>query len=161
MQSGGVLRAIKVLLRFTLIAGKICGDQRKPAIICARRFRRSGRINCQLVFWPKECKMKNLMSVSLAYVLVAVTALPQSNAQQSGYQMKRGHNTVGKMPTNTIRKTSGMISADGRTFVSDEDNRTLTVSNPGALKGYEGHQVTLKAQINAAKNVIHVVSVKT
>jgi len=105
--------------------------------------------------------MKNLILVSLAFaVLMAVTALPQNSAEQSDYQMKRGNTTADKTSTNTIRKISGMISVDGKTFVSDNDNGTLTVSNPDALKGYEGYQVTVKAHVNAAKNEIHVVSIK-
>ena len=42
---------------------------------------------------------------------------------------------------------SGKISADGRTFVTDKDTKTWTVSNPEALKGHEGHEVTLKAHV--------------
>ena len=34
------------------------------------------------------------------------------------------------------------------------------MTNPEGLKGYEGHEVTLKAHLDAAKNEIHVVSVK-
>ena len=34
------------------------------------------------------------------------------------------------------------------------------MSNPEVLKGHEGHEVTLKAHEDAAKNEIHVVSVK-
>jgi hypothetical protein len=52
---------------------------------------------------------------------------------------------------------SGKISADGRTFVTDKDNKTWTVSNPEALKG---HEVTLKAHVDEANNEIHVTSVK-
>ena len=45
---------------------------------------------------------------------------------------------------------SGKVSADGKTFV-DKDNRSWTLSNPEALKGHEGHEVTLKAHEDAAK----------
>ena len=34
------------------------------------------------------------------------------------------------------------------------------MSNPEALKGHEGHEVTLKAHVDATKNEIHVVSLK-
>ena len=34
------------------------------------------------------------------------------------------------------------------------------MSNPEVLNGHEGHEVTLKAHEDAAKNEIHVVSVK-
>ena len=105
--------------------------------------------------------MKYLMLGFLASsVLMTQTALPQST-QQSVSQIKRNNTSARKMPTSAIRKASGTISDDGNTFVTDEDHRTLTVSNPAALKGYEGHQVTVKAQINTAKNLIHIVSVKS
>jgi len=35
-----------------------------------------------------------------------------------------------------------------------------TVSNPDALKGHEGHQVTVSANVYADKNEINVVSVE-
>ena len=35
-----------------------------------------------------------------------------------------------------------------------------TVSNPEALKGHEGHHVTIKAKIDAAKNQLDITSVK-
>jgi len=54
---------------------------------------------------------------------------------------------------------SGKIGDDGRTFV-DRDGKSWTVSNPDALKGHEGHEVTLKAHPDVSKNEIHVVSVK-
>jgi hypothetical protein len=54
---------------------------------------------------------------------------------------------------------SGTVGADGTTFV-DKDNKTWTVTNPEALKGHEGHEVTLTAHTDAAKNEVHVVSVK-
>ena len=66
---------------------------------------------------------------------------------------------VEKASTKAI-SLSGKVSADGKTFVSDKDNKTWTVSNPEALKGHEGHEVTLKAHVDEAKSEIHVTSVK-
>ena len=101
--------------------------------------------------------MKNLiLGVLASSVLMAQTALPQ----QSNGPGKHNITDSAKMPTSAIRKVSGTISIDGKTFVSDEDNTPFTVSNPAALKGYEGRQVTVKAQINTAKNLIHIVSIK-
>jgi hypothetical protein len=54
---------------------------------------------------------------------------------------------------------SGKISADGKTFV-DKDGKSWTVGNPEVLKGHEGHEVTLKAYPDPAKNEVQVVSVK-
>jgi len=54
---------------------------------------------------------------------------------------------------------SGKISADGKMFV-DKDSKSWTVTHPEALKGHEGHEITLKVHVDAAKNEIHVASVK-
>jgi hypothetical protein len=63
-----------------------------------------------------------------------------------------------KTPAKAVMLT-GKVSADAKTFV-DKDNKSWTVTNREALKGHEGHDVTLKAQLDSAKNEIHVVSVK-
>ena len=57
---------------------------------------------------------------------------------------------------------AGKVGDDGKTFVAfvDKDNKSWTVTNSEALKGHEGHEVHLKAHVDAAKNEIHVVSVK-
>ncbi len=55
---------------------------------------------------------------------------------------------------------SGKVGDDGKTFVSDKDNKSWTVTNPETLKGHEGKQVTVKARLDEAKNEMHVVSVK-
>jgi len=56
---------------------------------------------------------------------------------------------------------SARVSNDGKTFVSNKDEKTWTVSNPDALKGYEGRQVKVKGRTDAAKTEIQVLSVKT
>lgn len=63
-----------------------------------------------------------------------------------------------KAPTKAATVT-GKVGTDAKTFV-DKDNKSWTVTNPEALKGHEGHEVTLKAHLDATKNEIHVVSVK-
>ena len=55
---------------------------------------------------------------------------------------------------------TGKISDDGKMFVSDEDSKSWTISNPDAVKGHEGHYVTLQAQVDADKNEVHVESLK-
>src|SRR3974390_523623 len=51
---------------------------------------------------------------------------------------------------------TGKISDDGKTFVSDKDGKSWTISNPDAVKGHEGHHVTLKAHVSADKNEVDV-----
>ncbi|MGA2643661.1 MAG: hypothetical protein ABSF15_03045 [Candidatus Sulfotelmatobacter sp.] len=57
-------------------------------------------------------------------------------------------------------KVTGKIGDDGKTFVSDKDGKSWTISNPDAVKGHEGHHVTLTAHVYADKNEVHVMSLK-
>jgi hypothetical protein len=103
-------------------------------------------------FWQKELDMKKLMVVSVTLALVMSTlALAQYDTKPDDSTQAKAAKTV---------SLSGKISDDGKTFTSDKDKKSWTVANPEALKGHEGHDVTLKAHADAAKNEIHVVSVK-
>jgi hypothetical protein len=44
--------------------------------------------------------------------------------------------------------------------LGDTDSKTWTIENPDAVKGHEGHHVTLTAQCNADKSEVHVMSLK-
>ena|SRR5271168_3576068 len=57
-------------------------------------------------------------------------------------------------------QVTGKISDDGKTFVSDTDSKSWTITNPDAVKGHEGHHVTLTAHVYADKNEVHVMSLK-
>jgi len=57
-------------------------------------------------------------------------------------------------------KITGKISDDGKTFVSDKDGKSWTISNPDAVKGHEGHHVTVKAHVDADKSEVNVMSLK-
>ena len=57
-------------------------------------------------------------------------------------------------------KVTGKISEDGKTFVSDSDSKSWTIQNPEAIKGHEGHHVTLTAHVDADKSEVHVMSLK-
>jgi outer membrane protein OmpA-like peptidoglycan-associated protein len=59
-----------------------------------------------------------------------------------------------------MASVKGKISDDGRSFVSDEDGKTWAISNPDAVKGHEGHHVTLKAHVDPGKGEVHVMSMK-
>ena len=50
-------------------------------------------------------------------------------------------------------------SEDGKmAFVNDKDGSVWSITNPEALKGHEGHHVTLKGHANAADKSFHVMS---
>ena len=59
-----------------------------------------------------------------------------------------------------VVSVSGKISDDGKTFMGDKDNKNWMISNPEAVKGHEGHHVTVKAHVDSTKNEIQVTSVK-
>ena len=101
--------------------------------------------------------MKKLLLTSFLLALVIpLLALSQETAKPG--ETKQDTMKAEKGSTKAV-KVSGKISDDGKTFV-DKDNKSWTVINPEALKGHEGHEVTLKAHVDAAKNEIHVVSLK-
>ena len=101
--------------------------------------------------------MKKLILISLGLTLVAsLLAFAQETAKPG--EMKQDTMKTEKTSAKAV-SLSGKISADGKMFV-DKDSKSWTVTNPEALKGHEGHEVTLKAHVDAAKNEIHVVSVK-
>ena len=97
--------------------------------------------------------MKKLMIISFALaLLISAVAVAQYESQQpdnskSGTSMK-------------AVSITGTISDDGKMFVSDKDGKSWTISNPDAVKGHEGHHVTLQAHVDANKNEVHVVSLK-
>ena len=106
------------------------------------------------------CKLMGMcfLAVSLAAVAQTGDTMKQDTMKQDS-QMKHDNMKADDMSKKAV-SVSGKVSDDGKMFVSDKDNKTWTVSNPEALKGHEGHHVTVKAHVDAAKNEIHVTSVK-
>jgi pentapeptide MXKDX repeat protein len=103
--------------------------------------------------------MKKLALFSFAFALgLSVVAFAQDTMKQDD-TMKNDNMKSEKMSKTSIR-LMGKIGEDGKTFVGDKDNKTWKVSNPEALKGHEGHHVTVKAHVDADKDEVHVVSVK-
>src|ERR1700726_477781 len=84
----------------------------------------------------------------LSAAAVAQDSMKQDNTMKSDSSMKSTTSVTGK------------ISDDGKSFVSDKDGKTWTISNPDAVKGHEGHHVTLKAKADADKGEVKVVSLK-
>jgi len=96
--------------------------------------------------------MRKLMAAIFAFsLLTALTMVAQDTMKQD------------TMKSDTSMKAStimGKISDDGKTFVSDKDGKSWTISNPDAVKGHEGHHVALKAHVSADKGEVDVVSLK-
>jgi hypothetical protein len=99
--------------------------------------------------------MKKLMAVLLALGFFASVSLVAQDTSSSASQDSM------KAPTSTkASSVTGKISEDGKTFVSDKDGKSWSISNPDAVKGHEGHHVTLKARVDADKSSVDVVSLK-
>ena len=106
------------------------------------------------------CRLMGMcfLAVSLAAFAQSGDTMKQDTMKQDD-QMKHDNMKADNMSKKAMI-VSGKVSADGKMFVSDKDNKTWTISNPEALKGHEGHHVSVKAHIDAAKNEIQVSSVK-
>jgi hypothetical protein len=98
-----------------------------------------------------EDSMRKMMYslIGMCFLAVSLSAVAQSGDAMKQDQMKQDN-----MNDNMAKpvSVSGKVSADGKMFTSDKDNKMWTVSNPEALKGHEGHHVTIKAKIDVAKN---------
>jgi hypothetical protein len=91
--------------------------------------------------------------VTFLFALTLLTSLGLA-AQDT---MKQDQKSAAAMTTEHV---TGKISDDGKTFVSDKDGKSWTISNPDAVKGHEGHHVTLKAHVSNDRNEVEVVSLK-
>jgi pentapeptide MXKDX repeat protein len=102
--------------------------------------------------------MKKLLLMCFAVALVmSVSAFAQDTMKRD--EMKTETAKSEKMSPKAVHIV-GKVGDDGKTFVSDKDNKTWKVSNPEALKGHEGHEVRVLAHVDADKDEIHVTSVK-
>lgn len=103
-------------------------------------------------FANKENNMNKLMTICFALALLTSTvASAQYNTQNDNMKADAAQKAV---------QITGKVSDDGKTFVSDKDGKSWTITNPDAVKGHEGHHVTLKAHVDADKNEVHVMSLK-
>jgi hypothetical protein len=97
-------------------------------------------------------------SIGVCFLAVSVGALAQSGEAMKQDTMKQGD----QMKHNSMKGVtlSGKVSDDGKMLMSDSDHKNWMISNPEAVKGHEGHRVTLSASVDAAKNEVHVTSVR-
>jgi hypothetical protein len=90
-----------------------------------------------------------LVTICFAIALMIVGAAPAQDMSHDNMQGDTSHKAV---------HVIGKVSDDGKTFVSDKDSKNWTIDNPDAVKGHEGHHVTLTAQCNEDKHEVHVMS---
>ena len=96
--------------------------------------------------------MKKLITVFFAFsLLMCGVTVAQDTMKQDHMKSDKAAKEV---------KITGKISDDGKSFVNDKDSKSWTISNPEAVKGHEGHHVTLSAHVYADKGEVHVMSLK-
>jgi hypothetical protein len=100
----------------------------------------------------RRTNMKKLIAVffTLSLLMCGVT-VAQDTMKQDNMKADASAKAV---------KITGKISDDGKTFVNDKDSKSWTIQNPDAIKGHEGHHVTLSAHVYADKGEVHVMSLK-
>jgi len=102
--------------------------------------------------FQRRDNMKKLMIFGFALVLAMSAAAVAQDSMKP--------DTMKSDSSMKATSVTGKISDDGKSFVGDKDGKTWTISNPDAVKGHEGHHVTLKAQADASKGEVKVMSLK-
>jgi pentapeptide MXKDX repeat protein len=100
--------------------------------------------------------MKKLVAICIA---LAILTFGVAAAQDTMSKDSMKHDSM-KADASKEVKITGKISDDGKTFVNDSDKKSWDIVNPEAVKGHEGHHVTLSAHVYADKNQVHVMSLK-
>jgi hypothetical protein len=101
--------------------------------------------------------MKKFMAMlGMASLLTVGTALAQDAMKPDAPK----DDTMKSSDAMKASKVTGKISDDGKTFVSDTDSKSWAIDNPDAVKGHEGHHVTLTAMVDNDKSAVHVKSLK-
>ena len=103
--------------------------------------------------------MKKLLLICLAlFLAVALVALAADSSTVNGWvsDSKCGAKGTNAAHADCAKKC---LSAGAKmVVVNDADQKVLTVDNPDALKGHEGHHVAVTGQVSG--DSIHVESVK-
>jgi hypothetical protein len=113
--------------------------------------------------------MKKLFVLCLATCLSIGVALAD-DAKKSDKKMDKEVKVTGIVTDQACAKSGDKAkmtdeacakkcAADGKlAFVNDKDGSVWDITNPEALKGHEGHHVTLKGHANATDKTFHVMS---
>jgi hypothetical protein len=107
-----------------------------------------------------ENNMKKLMTICFALALLTLGVASGVASAQYDKQNDNMKNDNMKTDSSKAIQITGKVSDDGKMFVKDKDSKSFTIANPDAVKGHEGHHVTLTAHVDADKNEVHVMSLK-
>lgn len=97
------------------------------------------------------------LALSLVFFLVTFAAAADSTAV-NGYVSDSLCGAKGAADGHAACMKKCMDKGAKMVVVTDDDKKVLEVENPDALKGHEGHHVTVTGHVNG--NMVHVDSVK-
>jgi len=111
--------------------------------------------------------MKRLFALLFAFML---TASMSAFAVQASSTMDKPDKKTAKAEKKeadaaskgkTMRLTGWVKDDGGKTvFVNDKDKASWNIENPDAVKGHEGHHVSIKAKLNESDHSVNVESLK-
>ena len=100
--------------------------------------------------------MKNKVKTSvIAICLLCTCAVGQQNSRSGAVRVQNDEASASAQKVVTL---AGRVSDDGKVLVSEDKDR-WAVNNPGVLASHAGRAVTVKCQLSADQNSIHVLSV--
>ena len=104
--------------------------------------------------------MKRKFAMLLAFALVAGVAAWASTTSVTGYISDDKCGAKGANASAEACTKKCIAGGAKAVMVSDKDQSILTIDNPDAVKGHEGHHVTVTGTVDSTKKTIHVASVK-
>ncbi len=117
--------------------------------------------------------MKRLLTIAFAFLVtcsITVFAQSTSDAAQTDNQAAKTDKKVDKAEKKEAKAAAkgkdmsltGWVKSEGgkTTFVNDKDKQSWDISNPDAVKGHEGHHVSIKAKLNEADHSLTVDKLK-
>lgn len=117
--------------------------------------------------------MKRLLTIAFAFLVtcsITVFAQTTSGAAQTDDNAAKTDKKVQKAEKKEAKAAekgkdmslTGWVKSEGgkTTFVNDKDKQSWDISNPDAVKGHEGHHVSIKAKLNEADHSLNVDSLK-
>jgi hypothetical protein len=106
--------------------------------------------------------MKKVLMISAAVLvlcfMVAIASAADKSATVNGYVSDSMCGAKGANASHAACMTKCLGKGAKAVIVSDSDQKVLTVDNPDALKGHEGHHVAVTGEMTGGS--IHVDSVK-
>jgi len=101
--------------------------------------------------------MKKLFIMVFSFMVLASLG---GWAQTSSQKSEKTDKTASATTSSKAMNMTGTISSDGKSFVADKDNKSWTIDNPEAVKGHQGHHVSVNANEETSTDSLHVNSVK-